>query len=221
MRLILINPNTNAASTRSMLDIACAAAGTRAGVEGRTAGFGAPLITEPAALALAAEAVTALAPGLGQPDGVIVAGFGDPGLAALRRLLACPVTGIAEAGMAEAAAGGRRFAVVTTTPALAESIAEAAARYGHAARFAGTWVTEGDPAAVMADPDRLTAALQTACRRAVEGGAEALVIGGGPLALAARRLAGTLPVPLIEPVPAAVHLAMSRAEGRAEGADPT
>jgi len=211
MRLILINPNTSTDTTRSMLAIAAAEAGSRASLEARTAGFGAPLIADPAALSRAAEAVAALAPGIGPADGVIVAAFGDPGLEALRGVLRCPVTGIAEAGMAEAAAGGRRFAVVTTTPALVPGIAATAARHGHA-RFAGTWVTEGDPAAVMADPDGLTQALGAACRRALEGGAEALVIGGGPLALAARRLAGTLPVPLIEPVPAAVRLALIRAE---------
>jgi Asp/Glu/hydantoin racemase len=171
---------------------------------------GAPLITEPGTLAVAAEAVVALAPQLAGADAVIVAAFGDPGLDALRELLPCPVTGIAEAGMAEAGAGGRRFAVATTTPDLRDSIAATAARYGHGA-FAGTWTTRGDPTALMADAEALVRALGAACRAAVaEGGAEAVVIGGGPLARAARALAATLPVPLIEPVPAAVRLSLAR-----------
>ena len=127
-----------------------------------------------------------------------------------RGILPCPVTGIAEAGMAEAGAGGRRFAVATTTPDLRDSIAATAARHGHGS-FAGTWTTPGDPAALMADADALVRALEAACRAAIaEGGAEAVVIGGGPLARAARALAGTLPVPLIEPVPAAVRLSLVR-----------
>lgn len=63
----------------------------------------------------------------------------------------------------------------------------------------------------MRDPAALVDALEAACRRAIaEGGAEALVIGGGPLAVAARELSGKLQVPLIEPVPAAVRLSLAR-----------
>jgi Asp/Glu/hydantoin racemase len=210
MRLILVNPNTSAATTAAMTAIAAEAAGAAATVEGLTAPFGVPLITEPGALRVAAEAVEALAPALSRADAVIVAAFGDPGLARLRGLVAVPVTGIAEAGMAEAAAGGRRFAVVTTTPDLVESIGATAKAYGHAG-FAGTWLTPGEPATLMADPAALRAALHAACLAAVtEGGAEAVVIGGGPLAVAARALAGAVPVPLIEPVPAAVRLSLAR-----------
>ena len=216
MRIVLVNPNTSAATTAAMVAIAQETAAGHAEVEGMTAPIGAPLITEPGALAVAAEAVIALAPALAGADAVIVAAFGDPGLDALRSLLSCPVTGIAEAGMAEAGAGGRRFAVATTTPGLRDMIAATAARHGHGA-FAGTWTTPGDPAALTADADALVRALATACRAAIaEGGAEAVVIGGGPLACAARALAGTLPVPLVEPVPAAVRLSLvrMRLEGR-------
>ncbi len=146
---------------------------------------------------------------------MIVAAFGDPGLAALRAALGAPVTSIAEAGMAEAAEGGRRFAVVTTTPGLRDRIAETAARYGHR-RFVGTWTTPGDPAALTADPPALEAALAGAVEQAVrEGGVEAIVVGGGPLAQAARVLSATAPVPLIEPLPAAVRLSLDRAMGGA------
>jgi Asp/Glu/hydantoin racemase len=210
MRIVLVNPNTSAATTAVMVAIAAEEVAERARIEGMTAAIGSPLITEPSALAVATEAVVGLAPQLAGADAVIVAAFGDPGLGALRGLLACPVTGIAEAGMAEAGEGGRRFAVVTTTPDLRDLIAATAARHGQAA-FAGTWTTPGDPAVLMADPDALVSALGAACRAAVaEGGAEAVVIGGGPLARAARALAGTLPVPIIEPIPAAVRLSLAR-----------
>ncbi|WP_239519851.1 aspartate/glutamate racemase family protein, partial [Stenotrophomonas maltophilia] len=71
-------------------------------------------------------------------NGVIVSAFGAPALQNLRQHMTVPVTGIAEAGMAEAAAGGRRFAVVTTTPNLVTSIAGLAERYGHGPAFLGT-----------------------------------------------------------------------------------
>ncbi len=214
MKLALINPNTSTAITGVMVGIAAETAGARARVLGYTAAFGATLITEPSALEVAAEAVAALAPALCDADAAIVAAFGDPGLDALRAALNVPVTGIAEAGMAEAAQGGRRFAVVTTTPSLCDRIAETASRHGHR-RFAGTWTTPGDPAALTANLSALEAALAAAVEQAVrKGGVEAVVIGGGPLAVAARALAGTAPVPLIEPVPAAVRLSLRRAMER-------
>ncbi len=217
-RLALVNPNTNAATTDTMVAIAREAAGSAALIEGRTAPFGVPLILNEPALTQAAAAVLALAFALAEAgvDGVIVSAFGDPGLEALRAVLSVPVTGIAEAGMAEAArdeAGRKRpFAVVTTTADLAAAITAAAHRYGHGEVFRGVELTPGDPAFVMADPDRVTDALGAACARAIaERGAAALVIGGGPLALAARRLAGRFAVPIVEPVPAAVRLALRRA----------
>jgi allantoin racemase len=217
VKLVLVNPNTSAAITRSMVQIASEAAGPRAEVTGLTASFGTPLITDPASLALAARAVAAMAPALGAADAVIVAAFGEPGLDALRAALAVPVTGIAEAGMAEAARDGRRFGVVTTTPGLRDCIAGTAARYGHRG-FAGTWTTAGDPAALTADPSALEAALAACVDEAIrEGGAEAIVIGGGPLAVAARALMAASPVPLVEPVPAAVRLSLARAMERLRG----
>lgn len=215
MRIALVNPNTSASATAAMVEIAAAAAGTQAEIIGHTVPSGAPLITDPAALALAERAVPDLAPMLADADAVIVAAFGDPGLVELRKALSVPVTGIAEAGMAEAAEGGRRFAVVTTTPALCGRIAQTAARHGHRG-FVGTWTTPGDPATLTADAPALLAALDAACRQAVQdGGAQAIVIGGGPLARAARALAATAAVALIEPVPAAVALTLRRLSRRA------
>jgi allantoin racemase len=214
MRLLLVNPNTNATTTEAMARIARAAAPEGVRIATLTAPFGAALLTTPEDIAEAAHAVEALFadhPPQGV-DGVILAAFADPALDALREHLPLPVTGIAEAGMAEAARGGRRFAVVTTTPDLVGSIAGLAARYGHGKAFLGTALTEGDAATITNDPNLLPEALRLACSRAVsELGAEAIVIGGGPLAVAARAIASDIAVPLIEPVPAAVRLAIMRA----------
>lgn len=205
-RIALVNPNTSARTTEAMLAIARRAA--PAGIEfiGLTAPFGAPLITTEAALAEADRAVASLGAGIAA-DGVIVAAFGDPGLDALRRRLAVPVTGIGEAAFL--AAAGRRAAVVTTTPGLAAAIRNMARCYGY--DDLAVVLTPGDPVLLMAAPAALEAAMLAACRTAVERhGAEALIIGGGPLAEVARALRHAVPVPLIEPVPAAVTLACRR-----------
>lgn len=221
-RLVLVNPNTSRAATEAMVAIAEAASSDALSIEGMTAPFGAQLIADEAALAEAGRAVLSLVPALRRSpaEGVIVSAFADPGIRELRGSLDIPVTGIAEAGMAAAGQGGRRFAVVTTTPGLIRAIARAVDLYGHETNFVGTFLTEGDPAEVMADPDILVSALERACRSAVlDGGAEAIVIGGGPLAEAARTLAAPSGVPVIEPVPAAVHLARRRAI-RARSSEP-
>ncbi|MFY7959214.1 MAG: aspartate/glutamate racemase family protein [Elsteraceae bacterium] len=214
-RLALINPNTSAETTATMVEIARESAAGKADIVGFTAPFGASLITTPDALAESAKAVMALAPELkGNFDGAIVAAFGDPAVLSLKDALECPVTGIAEAGMLKADEHGRAFAVVTTTPRLVEAIAAAADGYGHRENFRGIRLTPGDPAEVMADPDRLLKALAIACQEAIDQlGAEALIIGGGPLARAARALQPHFAVPIIEPVPEAVRLAISRAKG--------
>jgi Asp/Glu/hydantoin racemase len=66
----------------------------------------------------------------------------------------------------------------------------------------------------MSDLNQLERELEEACGRAVADDAEALVIGGGPLAVVARRLAQRIPVPVVEPVPAAARLVMARAQVR-------
>lgn len=176
-----------------------------------TAPFGVPLITTPDELARAAEAVEAACRALSaQPvDGVIVAAFGDPGLAQARGILSVPVVGIAEAGMQAAAVHGR-FSVVTTTPALVDSIAGLAARYGLGDALASVRLTGGDLTVLMRDRERLVLALERACLEAIaEDGIKAIVIGGGPLAAAARELHGRLPVPIVEPLPCAVAQVLS------------
>ena len=214
--VLLINPNTSDATTRMMVAIAQAEAGDRLQIDGLSAPFGASLIVDEPALDQAARAVESLASEVKRraPRAVIIAAFGDPGLEGLRNRHDGPVTGIAQASMAEACVdergAARRFAVVTTTPRLVRSIEKRAVAYGYRDRFVGTRLTPGDPTVLMADRKALTAALELACRTAVEqDGAQALIIGGGPLALAARELQGRFEVPLIEPVPAAVRLTIS------------
>lgn len=216
LHVVLINPNTNRATTSRMVDIARDAAlqlpvrerqGKRLSIEGMTVADGVPLITNETALSAAAQAVLDL--GLSLPPetaGVIVSAFGDPGLEGLRKSLTVPVVGIAESSFHEAAGGGRRFAVVTTTPDLKAAITARANAGGIGPQFAGVWLTPGDPVPLMRDEKALAEALAEAVSRAVrEDAAEAVIIGGGPLASAARLLAPASPVPLIEPIPAAVR----------------
>ena len=205
-RILLINPNTSEKTTAQMVAIAAAEAGG-ATVTGATAARGPAMILRNAELTAAASEVVAL--GLaraGEVDGIIVGAFGDPGLAELRAAVCVPVAGIAVASMLAAAEGGRRFGVATTTPALVDAIAQRADQLGLASLYTGIRLTEGDPMVLVADPPRLVEALAAAVRLSVEeDGAEAVVIGGGPLGEAAIALAPRFATPIVAPIPAAIR----------------
>lgn len=210
--ILLINPNTSRQTTRMMLDIARDCLAGRLAIRGLTLAHGVPMIVEEGDLRAAADAVGALdLPGPGGVRGVIVGAFGDPGADALRHRLAVPVVGIGEAAMREAARDGRRFGIATTTPALASSIEANVRRYGLDAVFTGARFTRGNPRTLGQDPAALEAALATAVAACVEtDGAQAVVIGGGPLGMAAQALSTRFAIPVIGPVPAACR-AMLRA----------
>lgn len=219
--LLLINPNTNEKTTQEMLHIARAAAPFGQVIDGATVAHGAPLIYDDEKLSVSANAVTELASrlDLAQYAGIIVAAFGDPGIDALRDISTVPVTGIAEAGILEAARGNRRFSIVTTTPELVSAIHKRVERYGFKDNFAGVRLTEGKVIELMSDPIRLEESLAQACLTAIsEDAAEAIVIGGGPLAVHALALKSRFSVPIVEPVPTAVQLAIARADAALEPA---
>lgn len=211
MQVLLINPNTSAATTAMMAAQArdALAPGSAIQLAAATAQRGAPMITNEAELAIATEEVVRLglqAAESGQAQGLVVAAFGNPGLQELRARVAVPAVGIGEAAMREAAGAGRRFAVATTTPNLAESINAAVRGYGLAQWYAGTFIPPGEPLALAAQPDLQRERLAQAVQQAVEeGGALAVVIGGGPLAHLAQDIAPHFAIPIISPVAAAMR----------------
>lgn len=203
-RLLLVNPNRTAAHTTRMVEAARRAAPPDVAVEGVTMSRGVDLIADEAGFEAAARAVGAhLRKTPVDADAVIVSAFADPGLETARAALQVPVVGIAEAAML--ATAPRPFAVATTLPDLDGLIRKRARDYGCADRLVALRCTAGDPRALMADPSALEAALEAIVLDCAADGAEAVIIGGGPLADAARALEERLAVPVIAPVPAAVR----------------
>ena len=201
--VLLINPNGSETTTDAMLGVARR---YLPDVIGWTNVLGPQMITEPEALVLAGQQVaTAEFPAAA---GVIVAAFGDPGAEALADRLKCPVIGIGRAAAMAASAKGDAFAVATTTPGLLVPI-DALMR-SHGRGYLGTFLTEGDPVALLQDQAALDAALTEACLRAQDAGAGQVIIGGGPLAEAAQRISGKVSVPLIQPLPEACRFLAAR-----------
>jgi Asp/Glu/hydantoin racemase len=137
--------------------------------------------------------------------GIVVSAFGDPGLDALRAAVSVPVAGIFEASVLEAAAGGRRFGIATVTPGLVPTLARKAEALGLGRLFTGTRLTPGSPLEIASDPAVLERELARAVERCLDDGAEAVVIGGGPLGQAAENLARRYATPIVAPIPAAMR----------------
>ncbi|MBB5392722.1 MULTISPECIES: aspartate/glutamate racemase family protein [unclassified Herbaspirillum] len=205
--ILLINPNSSAATTEMMVAIAAAELPPGFSVSGVSARSGPGMIVNSAELEAAAPEVERNWQEFGrQSAGVIVSAFGDPGIERVRAAGKTPVAGICEASMLEAAQGGRRFGVATVTPELAGAIAAKAQQLGLGGLYTGIRLTAGDPRALAADPQALEQALAQSVRECVElDGAQAVVIGGGPLGQAAIALARRFTVPVIAPIPAAVR----------------
>lgn len=208
----LINPNTSQVTTAMMAAIARRTLRPEDGyqVRGITVAEGpSMLVGEEVLRAAGPQVLEAARRTLSGPEGelveaFVVSAFGDPGVEQLRTWTDVPVVGIAEAAMAQAAADGRRFGIATTTPGLAAAIAARVAGLGWSAQYTGIRLTPGDPERLAATPLAMRERLAEAVEACVAtDGAEAVIIGGGPLGEAAEALRGRFPVPVIGPIPAA------------------
>jgi allantoin racemase len=222
VRILLLNPNTSADITDLLVREARALAGDADFVPA-TAAFGPRYIGTRVGAAIAGHAAVdayARAAEGGQGfDTVILACFGDPGLAALREIAPCPVIGMADAAIHAAAQIGRRFALLTGGSRWVPMLQEFVAALGLANRLAAVRCVPQTGAEIAADPGRALSALAALANRcACEDGADVVVLGGAGLAGLSPRIAPLVTVPLIDSLAAAVRQAMAlAAPGRAAG----
>ncbi|NMD57588.1 hydantoin racemase [Tsukamurella conjunctivitidis] len=212
--IVVINPNSSASATDSMVELATARARGAAKIVGITNDGAPALLTTPQDMATAARGVRDRGVEAAKDPGVaaiVVAAFSDPGLAELDAAVSVPVFGIGTEAFREAAQGGRAFGIATVTsdPALVESFREKAASLGLADQYRGVRVTPGDATELVRSADALDAALRDAVRQSVDAdGARAVIMGGGPLSASALRLQPQFDVPLVVAVNAAVASAL-------------
>lgn len=171
-----------------------------------TARQGVPMIINDAELRTAEEEVVTLGrEQAASVDAIIIAGFGDPGATRLRTHVTIPVIGIGEASLHAGSKSGRHFGIATTTPALQQSITAYVEKLGLSAQCTGVHIPDCDPRGISANADLQEALLADATAACIADGAEAVIIGGGPLAESAVRLAQRFSVPIISPVAAAIE----------------
>jgi len=151
---------------------------------------------------------------------IIAAGAVDPNLAVLRDAAHVPVIGPGEASMFLARILGSRLVILTVGPAVVgakDLIAHAAVRPEFATvRPLATTVRQ-----ILADPNAARALIRKAAAEAArEEKADVLYLGAmtlGTLGIA-EELSATLGVPVIDPIPVAIHVAQAAALARADTA---
>lgn len=209
MRILVINPNSSEGVTARIRAAADAAA--RPGETVITvAATGAPeLIVTPEDSARAIGAVLAAVDRHAtQADGIVLASFGDTGIAEVRARVRVPVVGIARSAYAAATVLGDRFALVSFAPEVAPSLRRTVEEYGLGRHLAGLHVVEGarwsTPGAIQ---DELLAPIRQLCHSAAAApSVGSIVLGGGPLAGLAARLQPHVAIPLIDGTTAALSL---------------
>ena len=213
MKLLLLNPNISQPVSDLIAAEARRSASPGTEVTVLTAPFGVAYIETRFEALIGAYAAAQMA---GEHhdghDAVIVAAFGDPGLAGLREVLPVPVTGLTEAALASAHLLGHRFSVIAISQRIQAWYREVIEGYGFASRLASIRALDRPLASVGGIQQEHADALLALAERAVaDDGAEAIVLAGAPLAGLARSLEGRLPVPVVDGVSSAVRHAQSLA----------
>lgn len=211
MRLLIINPNISDSVTDLIRAEAARAAAPGTELTVLTAPFGVAYIETRFEALIGAYATAQLAAEhVAGHDAVIVAAFGDPGLAGLREVLPVPVLGMSESALASACLIGHRFAIVAISRRITAWYRETVESHGLIGRLAGIRHLDTPLARIGGVQEDHGAALVELCERAVdEDGAEVIILAGAPLAGLARSLAGRLPVPVVDGVSSAVRHAES------------
>jgi Asp/Glu/hydantoin racemase len=207
MKLLLINPNISDSVSELIRSEAGRSASPGTEIEVLTAPFGVAYIETRFESLLGAYAAAQLAAEHHRRfDAVVVAAFGDPGLAGLREVLPIPVTGLTEAALASAHLLGHRISIIAISQRIQAWYREVVESCGFGARLASIRALDRPLPSIGAVQEEHARSLQALAERAVdEDGADVIVLAGAPLAGLARSLQGRLPVPVVDGVSSAVR----------------
>jgi len=211
MRLLIINPNISDSVTALIEAEARRSASPGTQITMKTAAFGVAYIETRFEALIGAYATAQLAAEHhGGHDAVIVAAFGDPGLAGIREVMPVPVLGMTESALATACLLGQRFSIIAISQRIQAWYREVVEANGLIGRLASIRALNQELVNIGSVQAEHAEALHTLCERAVrEDGAEVIVFAGAPLAGLARSMQGQLPVPLVDGVSSAVRHAQT------------
>ncbi|MAU98329.1 MAG: Asp/Glu/hydantoin racemase [Fulvimarina sp.] len=207
-QILIANPNMSTSVTELLLASGRRVASPMTELVGLTAPRGFPYLSnrveELIGGAICLEMLAEHGPAC---DAAIIAAFSDPGILAARQLFGFPVIGMSEAAMLTACMLGRRFAIVTFATDLGDWYHDCVALHGLTGRLAAI-VANDEPFADLASVQHeQEERLVTLSLRAVAAGADVIILGGAPLAGLAAQVAHLIPVPVVDPIAAAVRQA--------------
>jgi allantoin racemase len=205
-KILIVNPNTTASMTATIDAAARAVAAPGTEITAVTSSMGPASIEGFYDEAFAVPGLIQALLNAPDADAAIIACFDDTGLDAARSVTRYPVVGICEAALVTAGQIAKRIAVVTTLPRSIVPLQELVRRYGFAERVS---VTACNVAVLDIERPGSGAAgkLDAEIARALEAGAEAVVLGCAGMADLAARLSQKFDVPVIDGVAAAVKQA--------------
>ncbi|RZT35531.1 aspartate/glutamate racemase family protein [Cupriavidus agavae] len=207
MNLLIVNPNISESVTSLIHAEARRTVSPNTRITMATAGFGVAYIeTRFEALVGGYATACAASEHAGSFDGLVVAAFGDPGLAGLKELFDVPVVGMTEAALASACLLGQRFSIIAISHRIEAWYRETVAANGLASRLASIRSLQSPLRDIGTVQQDHTAALEEMSLRAVrEDGADVIIVAGAPLAGLARALEGKIPVPVVDGVSSAIR----------------
>jgi Asp/Glu/hydantoin racemase len=152
-----------------------------------------------------------------EPDGCIIACFGEPGLLEARRRFNFPIVGMAEASMLTAMQLGDDFAILTLGEDWPAMLRDLAKVYGVEDRCVRIERIDGTPFELMADPQRAAKSVTAAAEKC---GAQIVIIGGAALAGLASTIGPLQGIQLVDCLQASVAQVLALTAYRRMAATP-
>ena len=180
-RILLVNGNSSSSITERMATLARAAAPQLEFLPLTPTDVPA-YISTPADVAVASVKIPeAIASAVQQqePDGCIIACFGEPGLFQARQRFNFPIVGMAESSMLTAMQLGGNFAILTLGEHWPRMLYDLVKVYGVQDRCSGIERVQGTPQELMSNPKRAAELVTAAAEKC---GAPVVIIGGAALA---------------------------------------
>jgi allantoin racemase len=133
-------------------------------------------------------------------DGVLIACFGDPGLYALKEIIRVPVFGIAEISLSTSILLGDKFAILTAQKKAVPMMSNMVRQYGLKERLAGIYSLGISVLDLEKDKDETFNLLVNTAQKAVDNGAEVIILGCAGLTGFNEKLEKFLSITVIDPV---------------------
>ncbi len=208
LRILVINPNTNAAVTQRVRDVARRFASPQIELSVMNPDHGPLSIESPPERAAAEIEVERLLRSHLDYDAYVLACFDDIALEAARDLVSVPVVATCEAGIRAARQASARFGVVTTVHSAVPGIRQLLHRYGGGSDCSVRAAGIGVAAAASAETEVLDRIVATAQEAIELEGADVILLASGGLTGLADTVAQRCGVPVLDGVACAIEQAV-------------